>query len=531
MDRACPWLLVFAAACNPGTRHDTSAPDACVDGECTACTPNRAICLGDGVSRVCNADGSATFDETCDPALGMQCDVSTGRCITPCAPDRLGRSYIGCDYYPTVVANTVSANFAFAVAVANTWTDPAIVTIDGGDLATPLTFEVAPGKVGVQSLPWVPALKTCVSTGIECEPTADGALARKGGYHLRSTRPVTVYQFNPLEYHANFAYSTTNDASLLLPTNALGSDYVVASWPAWTLGWTRPGVLAITATEDATEVTVTTTTTTIAGGGAPAFTAGMPGTVTLDRGDVLELLAFTGDLTGTRVQATHPVQVIGGHFCTQVPLGVPACDHLEDAMFPIDTLARDYVVAPPLAPGFPAGRQQVVRIVAAEGPTTLVYDPPINAPTVLAARGAFVEIPNTTAAFRVTADRKILVAQYMTGQGDSAGAAPGDPSLALAVTVDQFRSRYVFLAPTTYDSNDATVIAPMSTSLMLDGIPIGGLSPIGTSGLGVTRVQIPLTLDGRHELIGDRPFGLSVYGYGAYTSYWYPGGLDLEVIL
>ena len=27
------------------------------------------------------------------------------------------------------------------------------------------------------------------------------------------------------------------------------------------------------------------------------------------------------------------------------------------------------------------------------------------------------------------------------------------------------------------------------------------------------------------------PFGITVYGYGQYTSYWYPGGLDLKDII
>ena len=35
---------------------------------------------------------------------------------------------------------------------------------------------------------------------------------------------------------------------------------------------------------------------------------------------------------------------------------------------------------------------------------------------------------------------------------------------------------------------------------------------------------------GNHEITGDQPFGITVYGYGAYTSYWYPGGLNLEEI-
>ena len=27
------------------------------------------------------------------------------------------------------------------------------------------------------------------------------------------------------------------------------------------------------------------------------------------------------------------------------------------------------------------------------------------------------------------------------------------------------------------------------------------------------------------------PFGITVYGYGQYTSYWYPGGLNLTDLI
>jgi hypothetical protein len=36
--------------------------------------------------------------------------------------------------------------------------------------------------------------------------------------------------------------------------------------------------------------------------------------------------------------------------------------------------------------------------------------------------------------------------------------------------------------------------------------------------------------DGNHRLDADRPVGVGVYGYGPYTSDWYPGGLDLEEV-
>jgi len=65
---------------------------------------------------------------------------------------------------------------------------------------------------------------------------------------------------------------------------------------------------------------------------------------------------------------------------------------------------------------------------------------------------------------------------------------------------------------------------------MLDGQPVTGFTPIGGSGFSVARVVLPNGLDGNHRATGSEPFGITVYGYGQYTSYWYPGGLDLEDI-
>ena len=44
----------------------------------------------------------------------------------------------------------------------------------------------------------------------------------------------------------------------------------------------------------------------------------------------------------------------------------------------------------------------------------------------------------------------------------------------------------------------------------------------------VARVQLAPT--GQHKLESDTPVGLQVYGYGNYTSYQYPGGLNLKRI-
>jgi hypothetical protein len=106
-------------------------------------------------------------------------------------------------------------------------------------------------------------------------------------------------------------------------------------------------------------------------------------------------------------------------------------------------------------------------------------------------------------------------------------AEVGDPSLSLAIPTDQFRTSYSFLAPTSYTRNMVNVTAPAGTTVMLDGAPVSGFDPVGGTGYGVARVMIP---GGAHTITGSAEFGIVVYGFGSYTSYMYPGGLDLEAI-
>ena len=67
------------------------------------------------------------------------------------------------------------------------------------------------------------------------------------------------------------------------------------------------------------------------------------------------------DLSGSLVRATRPVQVIAGAPCLHNPMGANACDHIEESVFPAETLRRHYVVAVPTGPhGKPV--QHTVRI-------------------------------------------------------------------------------------------------------------------------------------------------------------------------
>jgi hypothetical protein len=286
-----------------------------------------------------------------------------------------------------------------------------------------------------------------------------------------------------------------------------------------------PGILAITATENETMVTVNSTATTLAGPGAPLMTPGTPQELTMNAGDVVQFFSDIGDFTGSTVNADKPVQVLSGHFCTNIPADVPACDHIEESMFPLETLGTRYVVT---APG-PPGKGQVVRIIATQPGTTLVYNPEQpELASSLATAGDFVEIIDTTTPFEVAGNHRLLVAQYM--QGSTAGGG-GDPAMTLAVPAEQYRTSYQFHAPTNYQTNWISIVAPLIATITLDGEDLPrNFVPIGNSSWGFTFKELDNSGTGDHLIVSDEQFGVQVYGYGQFTSYWYPGGLDLNPI-
>ena len=509
-------------------------PMACDDQlGCVVCVPGTGTCNGETATE-CLADGSGYHDVYCDPVQGMSCG-SNGTCEGACAPLTLGETYIGCDYYPTVTGNTVGTNLDFAVAIANTASSNATITIEGGALGAAQMFDVAPNSVVVRTLPWVPLLKLCNTPQVDgCigGNMANAALATRGAYHLRSTQPITVYQFNALQYQKGADFSYSNDASLLMPTNAWDKALFVAAFPQ--LVNVNGSLMAVTAYQDGTTVTINSKAASVAESGAPALAVGTPTNVTLNAGDVLEVTSRTGDFTGSSVTADKPIQVIGGHYCAAIPdQNTCCCDHLEESMFSVDQLGVRYIINSPAVTTIPNGKTQLVRVIATAPNTMLTYDPPQpGAPTTIAQMGDFIQLPSSPNRYMITSNEKILVASYMTGQ--DAGGNTGDPAMSLAVPVEQYRTTYAFHAPTNYESNYVDVTAPMGANITLDGAPVPTLVSIGGTGFGLSRV-FPLTNgpagDGNHQIVGDMPFGITVYGYGQWTSYWYPGGLDLGRII
>jgi hypothetical protein len=549
---------------------------------CVECLPATGVCEGNKALR-CKPDGSGYEETICDVELGLTCQPGTGTCGGPCAPENLNRSYIGCEYFPTVTSNGgLFSGFSFAIVVANTSKEEAVVTVRRNDQVIEQA-SVAPNSLQTIKLPWVDELRNDYSdatTIAQLEAALKSKLVAGGAYHVKATRPVTVYQFNPLEFQipdpggcplqgGSECNSYTNDASLLLPVNALGDEYFVASAPPLisaqsnviTKTFTQiPGFFAVTATDNDTDVIVTSTAHVRAGDGVQAMTPGGAQTFKLQRGDVLQLLAgkvpdaqVQGcqagglttefctaskeyDLSGTLVASTKPVQLIGGHDCSRTPYNKAACDHLEESMFPVNTLGTQVLVTAPqavksAASGDGKPDQYMLRVLSAVDNNQIELDPPV-APGGTLKRGAYADIPLTDKDVMVKATGPVLVAQYMLSANQvdpgNAGSAQsrGDPSFSLGIPSAQYRTEYTFLAPESYTQNFVNIVAPTGSVVKLDGQDVTfNDPPIGNTGYVVVRKKIN---GGPHAATSDQPFGIVVYGYGRYTSYMFPGGLNLN---
>jgi hypothetical protein len=497
---------------------------------CVVCDPGSGSCKG-STGTVCNSDGSGYTTNTCDSLLGLTC--LGGVCTGDCAD--IGESYIGCEYYAITMANDQldQSIFPYYVVVANQGTSSATLTITGGALTTTDTVSVAAGAIQDIELPWVPALSMSQATTI----------ATAGAYHIKSTEPITAYQFNAKDYEVSGSYSYTNDASLLMPVNAMTGNYRVAAWPSWNFEGIEnfAGTIAIVGTTAGTSVKITPPGSAFQAGAGLTATGG---TVTLNAGDVLQIGSILNstegtygtDPSGTLVAASAPVEVFGGSDCTYIPASVPACDHIEEIQFPLETLGTDYLVTlPDNTNGTP---QQYVKIVGTVAGTTLTYDPATGytpAPATTLAAGA-VTFFQTTKNFHVTASQPIAVAQYMESENNfTTSDTAGDPSMSMAVATAQFRDTYGFTAPPNYIQAYVNVIAPTGASVTVTDYPTNQTittgTAIGTSGYYVAYVQVcdnNLTgCTGNHTASSTSAFGIQVYGYGSYTSLMYPGGLNL----
>ena len=369
---------------------------------------------------------------------------------------------------------------------------------------------------------------------VDCEEPIPSSI------HVTTSTEVTVY--------AVIRDDNTSDAWIVLPTDALGTDYVVSTYAssaeADTTFFSRtftsafPSQFLVIATEDSTVVTVQLPVN------RSASAEGDFRSVVLQRGDTYLVQAYVSaqrqndDLTGSRVRATKPIAVLGAHFRAQVPILTEQAsrDCLVEQLPSTDVWGKR-VVVPPLVPPtdirrVSASDVSIVRILASSTSTGLTIN---GNPVAVLGAGAYLDVPLVNDPLDITATNPILVTIIDRSANRQNGAGrSGDPSLIVVPPVEQFLSSYrvTSIEPRQsgvafYTQHKISCIVPLShaRSLTLDGAATPAAVPIPGTTLGYVQCDVER---GIHRLTCDTTFGIIVYGYGPAESYGYTGGMAFE---
>lgn len=360
------------------------------------------------------------------------------------------------------------------------------------------------------SIPFVVSANTVTAVIVPSAlETHTSNLIDNKGIHITSLDEITVYGLNQKPF--------TTDAYLGLPTDALGTNYRIMSYqgPAAGLG----SAFGIVGTVNGTVVTITPSVT------AGVRAAGIPYTITLDQGQSYYLeVNGIADITGTLVDATQPIGVLGSVVCVNVPTGCGACDHIVEMLPPTPTFGEKFG-AVPLAGRDASGDQW--RFLASENSTTITMNGVVQSPVLNA--GQFMERAISIKSV-IESDKPILVAQYAKGLGCS-GNITGDPFMMMIPSFEQYLSNYTMTTVSGFNSHYINILAPNAVvgTLTLNGvaIPAGSFTAIGTSGFSGGTIAISA---GSHVLNATAPFGATIYGWNSFDSYGYGGGQSFSPV-
>lgn len=533
---------------------------------CADCNPGGGVCVGNDV-HACTSDGKVgdTVVQACDPGKSEICN--DGKCTTACALAADQPSNVGCEFWAADLDqqdglnDPASAPWGVVLSNAGMGTANVTVEINTAPAGQPIqTSQVATVIVPPGTLKEITLPTRELDCGVKPNDYASpGTCLSSNAYRITSTSPIIVYQFNV------FANAYSNDASLLLPTNALGKLYRVIGWGAGhPIPVAFPGLgtiidrsyVTIVGTKPNTQVKVKPSWRIKGNPPVAPTAAGGDIAVTIGPFDVLNLETDDGtfqddaktiaDLSGTVVQASEPVAVFSGVESTSAPgsaVDVPTppgwtsgdtccLDHLEDQMFPIESVGTHYVVArSPIRSTDGFREPDVIRFVGvAEAATVTTNLPaPYNSFTI---QPGEVKTTWTQDNFIASSDKPVMIGQILVSNQYCSGAYIGDPSLTVMPPVEQFRTEYVILQPNGWTQAWVVITAEVGAGVTVDGAAPTGciVEPAGAlESVTYESRRCPVSA-GTHKLSGDKPFGIVAYGYGSAGSYAFAGGADVKHI-
>jgi len=246
-------------------------------------------------------------------------------------------------------------------------------------------------------------------------------VAENRSFRITTDGDARVYAFHNRIYFA--------EASPILPTSALGEDYLVQSFEETNGAF--PSLFSVIGTEDNTTVTIVPASST------PLGPAGDLLSVELDAGQVITI-SSSGDLTGSRVTSDGaPIAVFGGH--QQSLIGLPNCgadSHLWEQAMPLDDWSTQFAVVPVFGNG-----GDLIRILSAFDGTEVYIDCELL--TILDEGeyfDQFFEDPS------ILSSNQPIGVSAMTRGGDCSELNVGDPNMRIILPLERGNTGVELLA-------------------------------------------------------------------------------------
>lgn len=386
-------------------------------------------------------------------------------------------------------------------------------TVSNPNTGYTASFSISAGTVTALEIPKTEGL---------CDVT-DG-LENKG-LIITASDTIAAYAMNGHKY--------SSDAMTLLQTDALGTQYLVATYTGKYIEYFSNNTyydseFSIVATEDNTIVEITPTATT--SGGKPA---GIPFSVTINRGQVYSCKALE-DLSGSLVKVTNGCKKIAV-FSGNSECGVPitdrnqSTDHLCEQLFPISTFGKRFITTMIRGQGV-----YFARVYAAYDNTTVSLDGTAVA-TINA--GQFYEFESRNIPKYITTSNPAEVMMFMSStvyDYQFSGSFDSDPSMISIPPIEQQVTDCIFISLTDgvitkHNVNIVCKTADVALS-KLDGTSIPASLFTAIPGNPLYSFAILDISAGHHRMENAAGFVAFSTGLGYYQSYGYCTGTSLNRI-
>jgi gliding motility-associated-like protein len=367
---------------------------------------------------------------------------------------------------------------------------------------------------------------------------ADGILVNSG-IQITSDQPVVVY--------SHIIRSARSGATLLLPVNVLGRDYIVPSYRSAGGSGINSGFGQVTVV--APEANTTVEITTMARSRDGLRNPGDKVTVTLaNPGDVYQLqFQKDADISGTRVRSVastggtcKPIAVFSSSTWSSFDCsGSAGGDNLYQQLFPTKAWGKSFITAP-----FISRPYDIIRVfINPDNPPTQVVKTEDGVSTPLTGlTNGYYEIRSFQKPVKIDADKPITVVQYMVSQSCGTAGTTADPEMVVLNPLEQtINNITVFSAHQNFVPTGQSVVnrcylniiikTAVASSLRINGsAPGNNFIPIPGTEYSYLQEDVTTTTIGNpvQTLKADSSFIAIAYGYGSFESYGYNAGTSVR---